>query len=115
MKKKENTFRFVRPENMVFTALMICLISLAGPGVLAQNPVLQEYITEGLQSNQGLKQVKLDYAANLSALKEARGLFFPDLSLNARYTVADGGRTIEFPVGDMLNPVYSTLNVLTGY
>ncbi len=114
MKKKENTFRFVRPVNMVITTLLVCLISLAGPGVRAQNPVLQEYITEGLHSNQGLKQVKLDYAANLSALKEARGLFFPDLSLNARYTVADGGRTIEFPLGDMLNPVYSTLNVLTG-
>ena len=94
--------------------LLTCLISLAGPMGGAQNPVLQDYINQGLQSNQGLKQVKLDYAANLSALKEARGLFFPDLSLNARYTVADGGRTIEFPVGDMLNPVYSTLNLLTG-
>ncbi len=86
----------------------------SGTGLKAQNPVLEEYIIEGLQSNLGLKQAKLDYAANLSALKEARGLFFPDLSLNARYTVAEGGRTIEFPVGDMLNPVYSTLNVLTG-
>ncbi len=94
--------------------LALALLFQAGQGAGAQNPVLEEYITQGLQSNQGLKQAKLDYAANLSALKEARGLFFPDLSLNARYTVADGGRTIEFPVGDMLNPVYSTLNVLTG-
>jgi len=41
-------------------------------------------------------------------------MFFPDLSINARFSVADGGRVIEFPVGDMLNPVYSTLNLLTG-
>ena len=95
-------------------SLLLCLISVAWIEAGAQNPVLQEYIKLGLQSNLGLKQVKLDYAANLSALKEARGMFFPDLSLNARYTVADGGRTIDFPVGDLLNPVYSTLNVLTG-
>lgn len=94
--------------------LLLLMMGLFVSGVEAQNPVLEAYIAEGLLSNQGLKQKKLDYASNLSALKEARGLFFPDLSLNARYTVADGGRTIVFPVGDMLNPVYSTLNVLTG-
>lgn len=81
--------------------------------LIAGNPVLENYISLGLESNQGLKQKKLDYASNLSALKGARGLFFPDISLNARYTVAEGGRIIEFPVGDMLNPVYSTLNILT--
>jgi len=79
----------------------------------AQNPALEGYIKEGLQSNQALKQRQLDYAAQLSALKEAKGLFFPDLSVNARYTVAQGGRQIVFPVGDLLNPVYSTLNMLT--
>ncbi len=78
-----------------------------------RNPILEGYIREGLQANQSLKQKQLDYAQNLSALKEARGLFLPDVSLNARYTVADGGRIIEFPVGDMMNPVYSTLNMLT--
>ena len=80
----------------------------------SRNPLLQSYIEEGLQSNLGLKQKQLDYAADLAALKGARGLFFPDVSLNARYTMADGGRIIEFPVGDLLNPVYSTLNLITG-
>ncbi|RLD69496.1 MAG: hypothetical protein DRI98_10385 [Bacteroidetes bacterium] len=95
-----------------------CLVSLiilgiSGSMVAAQNHPLDEYIREGLQSNLGLKQKQLDYSSNLSVLKEARGLFLPDLSINARYTVAKGGRTISFPVGDMLNPVYSTLNLLT--
>lgn len=79
----------------------------------AQNPYLDSYIREGLSSNKGLKQKQLDYASDLSALKEAKGMFFPDISMNARYTMARGGRTIEFPVGDLLNPVYSTLNMLT--
>jgi outer membrane protein TolC len=95
---------------------LIGLIIL-GPGAslsYAQNQILDEYIRQGLQSNQGLKQKQLDYSADLAALKEARGLFFPDLSFNARYTVAEGGRTIVFPVGDLMNPVYSTLNMLTG-
>jgi outer membrane protein len=80
---------------------------------LNSNPYLQDYIREGLQSNQQLRQKQLDYAQSLAALKGARGLFFPDVSLQARYTVARGGRTIEFPIGDLLNPVYSTLNLLT--
>ncbi len=79
----------------------------------AQNPVLDEYLKLGLQSNHVLKQKQLDYASSLSALKGARGLFMPEVSLNARITVAQGGRTIDFPVGDLMNPVYSTLNVLT--
>jgi outer membrane protein len=91
----------------------IALGLLVGGSAIAQNPVLDGYIREGLQSNQALKQKQLDYTKSLSALKGARGLFFPDVSFNARYTVARGGRIIEFPVGDLLNPVYSTLNILT--
>jgi outer membrane protein len=92
---------------MILGGVMITVI------VSAQNPVLDRYISEGIRSNLGLKQKKLDYARNLSALREARGLFFPDISLQARYTVARGGRVISLPVGDLLNPVYSTLNLLT--
>ena len=93
--------------------ILWALIIWHGLAAHAQNPVLERYISEGLQSNQALKQRQLDYTAHLSALKEAKGLFFPDVSLNARYTIAEGGRQIEFPVGDLLNPVYSTLNILT--
>jgi outer membrane protein len=37
----------------------------------------------------------------------------PIISFNARYTVSEGGRVIDFPIGDLLNPVYSSLNNLT--
>lgn len=96
--------------NKAFISIILCLVSTVLP---AQNPHLDAYIRQGLESNKGLKQKQLDYAGDLVALKEAKGLFMPDISLNARYTVAQGGRIIEFPVGDMLNPVYSTLNMLT--
>ncbi len=104
MKKKSGVLNFLW--------LLILMVHLAAVSS-AQNPVLDAYITEGLQSNQGLRQKQLDYASDLAALKEAKGLFLPDFTLNARYTVAEGGRTIVFPVGDLMNPVYSTLNMLT--
>lgn len=79
----------------------------------AQNNVLEKYIQEGLQSNLTLKQKQSSYEKSIQVLKEAKGMYFPNLSFNARYSLADGGRMIDFPVGDMMNPVYSTLNQLT--
>ncbi|RLD57134.1 MAG: hypothetical protein DRI97_06020 [Bacteroidetes bacterium] len=98
---------------MKYSFLITAALGLSCTILQAQNSYLDSYIREGLESNKGLKQKQLDYASDLSALKEAKGMFFPDISMNARYTVAKGGRTIDFPVGDMLNPVYSTLNMLT--
>ena len=74
---------------------------------------LDNYILIGLKSNEVIKQHNFDITKSVYALKEARSLFYPTVSLNANYTVADGGRTIDIPIGDMLNPVYSTLNQIT--
>ena len=74
---------------------------------------LDNYILIGLKSNEVIKQHNFDITKSVYALKEARSLFYPTISLNANYTVADGGRTIDIPIGDMLNPVYSTLNQIT--
>jgi len=72
--------------------------------------VLEKYIEEGLSSNLALQQHTMDLDKSLKALEEARGYFFPSLELQARYSRADGGRTFDLPVGDLMNPVYSTLN-----
>jgi outer membrane protein TolC len=74
---------------------------------------LDNYIQIGLKSNEVIKQHNFDINKSVYALKEARSLFYPTVSLNANYTVADGGRTIDIPIGDMLNPVYNTLNQIT--
>jgi len=91
----------------------IFLIVLLIPTLLKGQPVLDDYINYGLENNLALKQKESDYERSLEALKEARGLFYPGISFNARYTVSEGGRVIDFPVGDLLNPVYATLNSLT--
>jgi len=89
------------------------LFLLFVPSMLYGQPVLDDYITYGLENNLALKQKQSDYEKSIESLKEARGLFYPGISFNARYTVSEGGRVIDFPVGDLLNPVYATLNALT--
>lgn len=74
------------------------------------NTILESYIKQGLENNLALQQKQLNLEKSIQALKEANGLFYPSVSLNAQYTLANGGRSIILPVGDMLNPVYSSLN-----
>lgn len=92
----------------VFLLLLFTIINASG-----QTSVLESYVNEGIENNLALKQQNLDYKQSLYAIEEARSYFFPQVSINARATFASGGRTIDFPVGDLMNPVYSTLNTLT--
>lgn len=90
---------------LVFAGLLIGF-----QGVAAQERPLDEYIEDGLENNLALQQQAFDLEKSFASLSEARGLFFPEVSFEARYSRAGGGRQISFPVGDLLNPVYSTLN-----
>jgi outer membrane protein len=93
--------------------LTLIALLILSPLLLEGQNNLDEYIKAGIENNLSLKQKQSDYKRSLEALKEARGMFYPDVSLNARYSLSKGGRELEFPVGDLLNPVYSTLNALT--
>lgn len=74
---------------------------------------LDVYIEAAYTNNQQLRSLAFDYKKSMAELKKARANFFPTLSFESRYTLASGGRMINFPVGDLLNPVYNTLNQLT--
>ncbi|MGN7756979.1 TolC family protein [Chryseobacterium sp. 22532] len=88
--------------------LLICL------GCIAYSQTnLDRYIEIGLENNEVIKQRNFDVNKSLYALQEAKSLFSPSVAVVANYTIADGGRTIDIPIGDMLNPVYSTLNQIT--
>lgn len=78
-----------------------------------QSSVLDDYIKEGLKNNIVLQQKKISYEKAEYALKSATSLFFPSVSVIAGYTHGEGGRSISIPVGDLMNPVYQTLNQLT--
>lgn len=90
-------------------------IFLLFPALLhAQSSVLEDYIKEGIKSNLTLKQENLELEKSMETLTQARALYMPRIYLNATYTLAYGGRRLQFPVGDLLNPVYTTLNQMTG-
>ncbi|SDG62104.1 Outer membrane protein TolC [Chitinophaga filiformis] len=93
--------------------LLVALFIAATHPMSAQHK-LDEYIQEGLSSNQSIKQQTFILDKNVYALKEAKSMFLPDVSFSTTYTKADGGRTIDFPTGDLLNGAYATLNQLTG-
>ena len=67
-----------------------------------------------MTNNETIRQQQFLLTKSLYALKEAKSLFLPSVGFNATYTLAGGGRTVDFPVGDLLNPVYKTLNQMTG-
>lgn len=79
---------------------------------MAQETVLDQYVRQALDNNLALQQKGYSYEKSLAALKEAKQLFLPRLSLEARYSLARGGRTIDLPVGDLVNPAYENLNLL---
>lgn len=75
---------------------------------------LDDYIKTALDNNETIKQQHFLLNKSLFALNEAKGLFLPSVAFHSAYTLANGGRTVDIAVGDMMNPVYSTLNQLTG-
>jgi outer membrane protein len=74
--------------------------------------IIDEYVREGLTSNLSLQAQSLEVERAEAALDEARARYFPEAGLAARYSRSEGGRTIDLPLGDMLNPAYQTLNDL---
>lgn len=73
---------------------------------------LDQYIEMGLSNNLVLRQQRFSLEKSLQALREARGMFLPSITIEARYSRAGGGRIIDIPIGDMVNPIYQTLNQL---
>src|SRR6202046_5677589 len=86
---------------------------LSGPALSVEDAV-GGLVSDALTANLELDAAEGGVAQRLAALDQARALYLPSLDFSARYTAANGGRTIDFPVGDLLNPVYATLNQITG-
>lgn len=77
------------------------------------NPTLQAYVAQGLAQNVALRREAIAVAGAAQRVRQAGGLYQPQVQLGATYTLASGGRTIDFPIGDLLNPAYRALNTLT--
>ena len=79
---------------------------------LAFDEAMSAYVQEGLRSNLALRSETLEVERAAAALASARARMLPELSLEARYTRAEGGREIVLPLSSALNPAYATLNEL---
>lgn len=98
-----------------FLTLTLPLLMLfTATSTKAQDEIPPEYINTAMENNLVLKEKKLSLEKSLIALKEVRSLFLPTTWFEGQYTLAQGGRSIDLPVGDLLNPVYKSLNQLTG-
>lgn len=93
--------------------ILLIVIFLTSTLSLYSQKILDEYVALGLQNNEIIQRQEINLERSFYALKEAKSLFAPTISFNGNYTLARGGRTIDLPVGDLLNPVYSSLNQLT--
>lgn len=92
--------------------LLIPLSLLVGNSLMAQG-ILKEYIELGIENNLVLKEKNISIEKSILALQDAKSYFLPAVEFGVTYNLAKGGRTINFPVGDLLNEAYSTLNELT--
>ena len=95
-----------------FMKLQLLLFMGIIPFMGNAQPALEAYLQQALQGNIALQQEQLSLEKSLAALQEAKQQFLPTLSVQARYSVADGGRAFTIPVGDLVNPVYQNLNAL---
>jgi len=81
--------------------------------IMGQKSILDTYIEMGFEQNIVIKQKSINVEKALLTLQSAQSLYQPTVGLQGGYQSGEGGRSISFPVGDMLNPVYATLNQLT--
>jgi outer membrane protein TolC len=86
------------------------LLMIAYTAVFGQTESLDAYIREGIANNESIKQQNFNLEKSVYALKEATGLYMPNINLKTDYLDSRGGRTIDIPVGDLINPVYANLN-----
>src|SRR3984957_14994489 len=113
-----NSYTSVYPI-LARVALLIFWVAAATPKSMSAPALSVEDAVGGLVSDALSANLELDAAGGgvaqrLAALDQARARYLPSLDFSARYSRANGGRTIDFPVGDLLNPVYATLNQITG-
>lgn len=90
--------------------IIFFLIYATSTLAFGQSPIIDAYIDTAFSSNLALQQKEYSYQKSLEALKEAKRMYLPTVSFQARYTVTEGGRSMTIPTGDLLNPVYNNLN-----
>ena len=93
--------------------LIVIILMITTSAKVNAQTVLDVYIQEGLKSNLVLQQKTISWEQAQQSLQVARSYFLPSMTLLTDYTSGEGGRSISMPIGDLLNPVYASLNQIT--
>ena len=93
----------------IVTLALLCLSITVG----TSQGILDQYVQQAIDQNLSVREKQLIEKQYDFRIKEAGKQFGPEVNFMANYTLAAGGRNIEFPVGTLLNPVYAKLNMIT--
>ena len=90
-------------------------LSVAGfaERLTAQTPALDSLLQTARDNWPELARRAAETRAAVAQQGEAARAFRPNVNVGGTYTLAAGGRAIALPVGDLLNPVYASLNGIT--
>ena len=89
----------------------IAALMAGGTPALGQVPdPFAALIREGVKHNLSLERERLADDQSEAAVRQARGLYLPTLTFDARYSRTSG----VLDVGDLVNPAYQALNQITG-
>ena len=94
--------------------IIFSILISPGFGLWAQQQTLDQYIKIGLEQNLSLEQKRISLEQAHLSLDESRGGLLPTRDFKSRYTKATGGRDFVFPTADLMNPVYTALNNISG-
>jgi outer membrane protein len=114
---KRSTFvqSFNRKLFVLAAALWMGAVAAASPADTAPlDATVAALVDQTLAANLEIVRSEAQVAGRLAEIDEARARFRPSLDFTSRYTRADGGRTFDLPVGDLVNPVYTALNATAG-
>ena len=102
-----------RTQHYILRLIGLLLLGGWGGALQAQTSVvLEDYIQIGLEKNPRTQRQRLSLQQSDLQIKQAKALAQPSLAFNANYTRAVGGRKLDFPIGDLLNPAYNALNAI---
>ncbi|MDQ3143187.1 MAG: TolC family protein [Bacteroidota bacterium] len=99
-------------KNRSIFILLLWLIAVGQLKLQAQSKNLDLYLLQLESTHPEIIKARLAEQKSILGIKESRTYYLPDIQFLGSYTMSQGGRRIDLPVGDLLNPVYMSLNKL---
>lgn len=106
--------KFYRTKLHMKKTFTFLFVSLSIQFGFTQNSILETYINQALEKNLTLQNTELGRTKQLAKIAIAQRQMGPSADFAASYLLAQGGRTLNFPIGDLFNPTNVALNELTG-